>query len=681
MPNGIDRYEDDILVLGAEVLERLLWDHSRPTFYVDGNERHHHIYWATDNYESLGEGFQFFDEIQIGSITQDNRHVVRPRAVKSKQEQVRRTRDKAEVFTPSWICNAQNNMVDEAWFSRPNVFNEEYIEDGIHKWRPTEGKIVFPEGKDWTDYVWDKRLEVTCGEAPYLVSRCDTTTGEAIESLSMRIGLIDRKLRVVGENVESIADWIYWAKCAIKSTYGFDWQGDNIWLAREAVLLTFIEYYNDFCERVMHKKQALKVDTLLSLAYIISWNIWQMDGVEYTLPMSGSQAVEAFQPSLFDMADIPQYQPGDGVEHRKMYALVAEWKKEGRKPSAVFEYRRLLQSDALNLNVIVGNPPYQMLDGGGGHGSSAIPIYRHFVEVARELTRGYLSMIMPSRWMIGGRSLGDFRESMITDRRISRLYDFYDACACFDNVNIKGGVCYFLLDKSYDGPCRVCTKDYNGYEQESLRFLKEGDEPIFIRDSKLIEIKNKVAQLGEASFSTIMSAAKPYGVRSDFFKNPAKYGLPPIRSEKLEGDITIIGLDEKFSRAKRYVALDYPLPRRECLEDYKLFVPRNYGTGRMGELAPNVVCAVPFEACTETFLRVGPFKSAVETQNCNAYMKTKLFLVLLGISKQTQAGGGEEYRYVPVQDFSVLWTDEMLYQKYGITEEEQAYIDQILGVI
>lgn len=342
MPYGIDIFEDDILKLDVEVLERLLWDHSRPKFFVDGNEHHHHIYWATDNYETMGEGFQFFDEIQIASITHDNRFVVRPRAVKSKEEQLRRTRDKAEVFTPSWVCNAQNNMVDEAWFGRPNVFNEEYIEDGIHKWRPKEGKILFPDGKDWKDYVWDKRLEVTCGEAPYLVSRYDTTTGEPIESLSMRIGLLDRKLRVVSENVESIADWIYWAKCAIKSTYGFEWQGDNILLAREAILFTFIEYYNDFCENVVHKRQTLKLDTLRTIAYIISWNIWQMDGIEYTLPLSGCKPIEPCQTSLFDMFDAPIEQAdANSIEHQKIYALVAEWKKEGEKNRNVIEFRRL----------------------------------------------------------------------------------------------------------------------------------------------------------------------------------------------------------------------------------------------------------------------------------------------------------------------------------------------------
>lgn len=338
------------------------------------------------------------------------------------------------------------------------------------------------------------------------------------------------------------------------------------------------------------------------------------------------------------------------------------------------QYIQLLEN--MKFNAVVGNPPYQKMDGGAG--ASAVPIYNHFVNEAKDLTQGYISMIMPSRWMTGGRGLDDFRQSMISDRRISRLFDFYNANECFDNVEIKGGICYFLWDKNHDGPCHIYTKSHNGYEQESQRLLKDGDENIFIRDSKLIQIKNKVAKLGEESFETIVSSMKPYGIRGDFFKNPAKYGLPPIKSKKSEGDITIIGLDERLRRTRRYVKSDYPLPNRELLEDIKLFAPRNYGTGRMGDLPSNLEYAMPFEACTETFVQIGPFNSIDEAKNCEAYMRTKLFTVLVGIRKQDQGAGKSVYHYAPLQDFSIRWTDEMLYQKYGISKEEQDYINQII---
>ena len=285
---------------------------------------HHHIYWATDMYEQEGPGFGFFDEILIENITGKYRTLVRPRADKSKEEQEKRTREKAEVFTPSWVCNAQNNLIDEAWFGRKDVFNHE---NDDHTWTPTESKIEFPEGKAWKDYVCDTRLEITCGEAPYLVSPYDTTTGAPIP-LQYRIGLLDRKLRVVGENVKTSGDWIHWAKCALKYTYGFEWQGDNLLLARESLLKTFIEYYADFASEHKLQSLSLREDTLKTAAYIISWNLWQMDGLNQTLPRSGEREKEILQAqSLFD--DEPKHIVCNEIQCKKIYAQIAEWYRDG----------------------------------------------------------------------------------------------------------------------------------------------------------------------------------------------------------------------------------------------------------------------------------------------------------------------------------------------------------------
>ena len=171
---------------------------------------------------------------------------------------------------------------------------------------------------------------------------------------------------------------------------------------------------------------------------------------------------------------------------------------------------------------------------------------------------------------------------------------------------------------------------------------------------------------------------KPYGLRGDFFKNPSKYGLPPIRKNKKEGDITIIGLDEKLHRTKRYVSSTYPLPQTDLLEDIKLFIPRNYGSGRMGDMPSNMEYAMPKDACTETFIQIGPFNSIEEAKNCEAYMRTKLFTVLVGIRKQDQGAGKSVYKYVPLQDFSEKWTDEKLYKKYNLTKQQISYIDELL---
>ena len=260
-PACIDIREDDLSAISPEVLATLLRDHTTGK----------NIFWATHDYEALGSAYYYHSEIRPELITGEHGMVIRPRVLKSKENQTDRSKDMAEVFTPSWVCNAQNNLVDEAWFGRKTIFN---IEDSVsHIWKSVTDKILFPNGKTWKDYVRATRMEMTCGEAPYLVSRYDTTTGESIP-LDQRIGLLDRKLRIVSENTESSGDWLDWAQTAYKNTYGFEWQGDNLLLAREALLWTFIEYY-----QAKFGKAPL-VKSINYIAYIISWNLWQMDGLK-----------------------------------------------------------------------------------------------------------------------------------------------------------------------------------------------------------------------------------------------------------------------------------------------------------------------------------------------------------------------------------------------------------------
>ncbi len=346
---NIDIDEQDWLdKYGNEVLEHLLWEHSLEQYVDDNGEKcHHHIYWATDNYEQ--NGFIFFDEIRVEDITGDNRKLIRPRADKSKEEQLKRTRDKAEVFTPSWVCNAQNNLIDDAWFGRANVFN--VADEKSHTWQATTEPIVFPEGKTWQDYVSDNRLEVACGEAPYLVSPYDTTTGVVIP-LFQRIGLLDRKLRVVNENVEP-TEWIKWAMVAVKSTYGFEWQGDNLLLARESILHTVIEYYEDFASKHNLRSTTLQNKTLQTFAYIISWNMFQMDGTKMVLPNSCKESVltVTIQANLFEEPTIETHKvPCQGCKkndvhaHTGIYAKVADWAKDdSSEPIEIVSFHSLIK--------------------------------------------------------------------------------------------------------------------------------------------------------------------------------------------------------------------------------------------------------------------------------------------------------------------------------------------------
>lgn len=313
--SDVDISEQDIFDYSPEVLAALLVDHTMSAKVRKAAKDYTktvNIFWATSDYEDfirdengniINDGYHYDDEIKIDRITGVCQRVIMPRVLKAKQLQIDRTKDKAEVFTPSWVCNAQNNLIDEAWFGRKNVFNTEVLnDDGTHSWIPTLGKISFPEDeseKTWKKYVTDLRLEITCGEAPYLVSRYDTTTGEPIP-ISKRIGILDRKLRVVNENVDNEKDWYIMAEKAFKHTYGYEWQGDNLLLAREALLYTYIEYFmdkfNEKDENGIYIKDAngeLHVPSkqkILNAARWISWNVWQMDGLKMVVPNSCEKA-------------------------------------------------------------------------------------------------------------------------------------------------------------------------------------------------------------------------------------------------------------------------------------------------------------------------------------------------------------------------------------------------------
>lgn len=349
--DSIDIREEGIITeYGKDVLSTLLREHA---YDLDKKEkyRYHHIFWATDNYEIEGDGFHFSDEIQISSITGKYSRLVRPRADKSLEYQAKRTHDKAEVFTPSWICNAQNNLVDDAWFGEPNVFNTQ--DNHTHEWTPRQDNIPFPTktGKTWEDYVCDTRIEISCGEAPYLVSRYDTTTGVPI-TLEHRIGILDRKLRVVGENVRTMKDWYLWAFAALKSTYGFEWQGDSLLLAREALLFTFIDYYEAFAKKHHFKTTIPYRSYLLHAAKIISWNIFQMDGLKMVLPMTCKEIFIKGETNLFEttkdqLIKCPGCKNNDVHQHNGIKQLVADWNKTSwskrEKPIEIVEFHTLIQ--------------------------------------------------------------------------------------------------------------------------------------------------------------------------------------------------------------------------------------------------------------------------------------------------------------------------------------------------
>ena len=329
----------------------------------------------------------------------------------------------------------------------------------------------------------------------------------------------------------------------------------------------------------------------------------------------------------------------------------------------------------MRFDVIIGNPSYQLSDGGAQ--ASAKPIYHLFIEQAQKLKPRFLTMIIPARFFTGGKGLDNFRKKMIHDKHIRILHDFASSEECFQGVDIKGGVCYFLWDKENEGKCDIYRHNAFGTSY-SNRFLVEKGDDIFIRENTLVSIKNKVQILGEKTIDLIASPAKLYGLRGDAIKSTQKYGLPPMSDIPLKNGYKLLGLDNKLKRVHKYLDKNYHFTKNEGLDKYKIFISESYGCGEIGDIPATPVLATPGELCTETFIQIGPFNSKLETQNCLDYIKTKFFRALVGICKQTQHATRTVYRFVPFQDFSESWTDEKLYKKYGLTEDEIAFIESMI---
>lgn len=299
---------DKLIDIGSNLIVSLL------DLLLQDKSTKKNMIWATDTYEELGDGFTDKEQMDRTLLLQ-YADMIKPRIQKSQEAQASRTRKKAEVFTPTWLCNYMNNYCDQEWFGRNEVFN---IEKEDHTWEVIESFIAFPKRKNWKQYVDSRRLEITCGEAPYLVSRYDVSTGERIVPLKRRIGLLDRKLRIVNENTSDDDEWCKWAIRAFESCYGYEYQGDNLLIARVNLLLTFVDYYRERFEKDPEER------LLREVANKIAWNLWQMDGLKDTVPL-GKPYEEFHQMSLFDM--FPE-ESGAVEEPEAIPCKIYDWRRD-----------------------------------------------------------------------------------------------------------------------------------------------------------------------------------------------------------------------------------------------------------------------------------------------------------------------------------------------------------------
>lgn len=605
------------------------------------------IIWATDPPQALSPAITDKSEMTPDQLRQLGFESIRARAGKQADTQQQRTRRRGEVCTPAWVCNKMNNALDADWFGREDVFNTEQLQG----WQVREGQVEFPDPKGktplWQRYIDSRRLEITCGEAPFLASRYDAATGEMIP-VQQRIGILDRKLRVVSEAVEEEKEWLYWAKRAVQATYGYEYQGDNLLLARTNLLLTFVEHLQARWQRRATTRE------LKTTANIIAWNVWQMDGLKRSIP-GGKLHPDTEQLDLFSMFGAAEEQP------LVVSCMVRDWRRGSSGTKQRFE---TIQegSTSMKFDYVIGNPPYQVSDGGAG--ASAKPIYNSFIESIKTIHPGAMSFIIPAKWYSGGKGLDRFREEMLGDRHISTLVDYSNSLDVFPNVDVAGGVCYFLWVESYNGKCKY-TNFRKGIKTEAVRNLNEF--PTFIRYPIAAEIVKKVQLKNEPTLDGMVSTRKPFGLATN---------VKPLQS----GDIKLRfnGGIGPYKRSLISVGI-------ENVDKYKIIIsyltaehagqPDKNGQYR---ILSTIEKQPPKVVCSETYLVAGAFDSETEADNYMLYLKTRFVRFLISVLAMTQHITKSMFSFVPVQDFSKVWQDDELFSKYNLSSEEVEFIRDII---
>ena len=320
----------------------------------------------------------------------------------------------------------------------------------------------------------------------------------------------------------------------------------------------------------------------------------------------------------------------------------------------------------MQFDVIIGNPPYQMTGGGGGSNDSSI--YHLFVEQAMRLDAHYLSMVIPSRWLAGGRGMDEFRKTMLTDRHISHLVDYTKMSTAFPGVDFEGGVGYFLWSRKYQGDAQYTL--YQGEERHPTITRDLGSNDVFVRDQRAVGILQRVQALREPTMEAVVSADTPFGLATNFSNHKDK----PFR------DSVALYLTDRGRRVIAHTARSGIKKNTHLIDSWKVLLPEAYGERGATPalvLGPSIVVP-PASACTQTYLVAGPLASKMEADSLQSYTKTRFFRFLVSLRKITQHALRSTYSWVPQQAWDHDWTDEMLYEKYCITRSEVEFINSMI---
>lgn len=650
------------------------------------------IIWADNEYEVLGEGYMGDDEMTVEKITGMNSGIIKPRIAKEEEKRSQRTKSHAEVFTPSWLCNQMNNDMDEEWFGRRDVFNTEAVTaNGVKTWAATNAPIEFPKSKGhgWHAYVEAPRLEITCGEAPFVCSRYDTVAGDELP-VSERVGFLDRKLRVVTEKTKTRKEWVRRALDALRATYGFEYQGDNLLIARINVLETFAEHLRDRWE------SDAEMDELEQAAWIVSWNFWQMNGftdavptnkmtseVKSTLGTFREPKLKPIQPSLFDLFDdvFPDEPTGEtkAEEPKETVPLcvVYDWQN-----GEAFEFASLKgKATAMGKKfyAVIGNPPYQ--EQASDNNTRMPPVYNYFMDESYKVSHK-VELITPARFLFNaGQTPKTWNRKMLNDPHLKVLYYEQDSSLVFANTDIKGGVVVSYRDEEtkYEA-IRVFTPyaELNDIVQKVLREQEDGHFLNSIISSR------GMYRLTDRFFADHPDI-KPEKGTGNMITSKAFDSMPCIfRADSSGPDCIRLYGRENRERVFRYISRKYVI-YNDYLPTYNVLVPEGNGSGALGEVLSTPIIAPPGTGHTDTFISIGSFERAIQAQNCLTYIKSKFARTMLGVLKITQHNPASTWKYVPLQDFnsksdidwsqSVADIDRQLYAKYDLSDDEILFIE------
>lgn len=636
------------------------------------------IIWATDPPEELQtvmyEPVTDRSQITTQQLGLTHYEVVLPRMMKQTDTQQQRTRKKGEVFSPAWVCNKMNNALDADWFRGLGAgeIAGQFTVELPQGWQTVETPVQFPACKGrtpaWVQYVQSRRLEVTCGEAPFLASRYDAATGEMIP-VARRIGILDRKLRVVSENAATEDEWRKYATHAVQSTYGYEYQGDNLLLARVNLLLTYAEHLQARWQRKPTEEE------LQPIATIISWNLWQMDGLHLSVP-GGKPQPEAEQLDLFSMFGAAEPQPPT------VSCKVKNWRKGSHGTAQNFE---TIQegSTSMKFDYVIGNPPYQ--EEAPGTSTSDKPVYHTFMDAAYSVS-DKVELITPARFLFdAGATPSVWNRKMLNDTHFKVLQYESDAKYFFSSIELPGGIAISYRD---------ATRNFGAMKQ-------------FIQYNELNKIARKVKEKHEKTLNSIMYPQNKFNLSNlyeDFpilktrigsdgkdkrFRQIVMERFPEIFSEQKSDDsLRTLGLIGR-QREYRYISRRY-VEYETWIDKYKVFVPFSNGaSGTLGKeparLISKPALGLPGDGITQTFIGIGEFGTKTEADNLMKYILSKFARILLGILKVTQGNKPETWSYVPLQDFtahsdidwskSVAEIDRQLYRKYDLTADEIEFIE------